>query len=699
MASILNSAVRPLSAVAATVGIAVLQGLTISGGDRIVVGVVFRGASAAINEVRVGGALATLIRAESGIGASNACLEIYEVRADQIAGVTGGELPIVVYLNGSQDRLGIVAWELDDTDQDDLPNNDTTGTGTAQNTSVTAIVNSSLLLGAAMVALSGSSYTAASGQSETDDSAAATGLGCVWGFEAGVSSGSRAWDWTCAVSGAWCAMAVAVAPRLQTITALDPADGATGVSPTIGQLELSTSATAVQGTGDFRIYERDDTKGAPTLTRANFSQTTASTTFAVPVPFAGGSGVGGTLAAGDAVLFEIAKDDDDSITALSNAGFSPLAAAFSGTAVRSLIMWRRCDGVTEPATVTITGDSEEWIGRSWHIPAADMHPTREPVVVYVSATTTAANPPGITPPWTGPTLYVANLCGDGNGSASAFPANADVGTTGTGVSSTAVWHAWAEHFSPTGGAFDFSAFTNSNLATVAYCIAVPIAEPSGTLIETVAASACTFGSGGVIVPIGTLSANTEYFVEFDRVLVGAPGEAKGRETWSFETGSASGSTHDAVGVASLSNTSTATLTQNHQLAGAGAQSLSSTVAPTLTQNHQLSAAGSESDTETGEATYGHVLAAAGTESDTETGETALTQNHQLAAAGASSTSQAGAAALSQNHQLAATGLVSASRTGTASLNGGGGGGDGGEGALGSSILGIGSRTRRHVIGG
>jgi hypothetical protein len=160
---------------------------------------------------------------------------------------------------------------------------------------------------------------------------------------------------------------------------------------------------------------------------------------------------------------------------------------------------------------------------------------------------------------------------------------------------------------------------------------------------------------------------------------------------------AGGTSHDGVGASSLSSAGIPTLGQNHQVSGVGASSLSNTATAAMQQNHQLVAAGSESDTQTGTGVYGHTLVAAPTESDTQAGVATLQQNHQLLGTGVESDTETSGPAVGQNHQLVATGAVSASQTSNAvRLNPDMGGGGG---ALGGSIMGIGARIRRMLIGG
>lgn len=333
------------------------------------------------------------------------------------------------------------------------------------------------------------------------------------------------------------------APQLSSLT---PADGGTGVS-TSTTLAATFNQNVSAGTGNVKVYEYTAPASAPSvITRNTDAQQTNATSFVVDTP--------GTPIAGDLQIIAFSKDDNEAPTGTwPPTGF--LVGQSDATSTTNWAGWiyRFCDGSTDPATVTLTESSENWLSRGWLIRGADT--LTAPIGGTVAlATSTAANPPNLAFTWpsaTEPTLVLYYVGIDGNSTFSAHPGGYT--NTGSDVTTDATTgnrcgQAYGELASTTAGSDNPGALTNTSAAWKAFTIAVRGA-PTDALIETIAitdGSKVTFSSATVTIdPAASLTASKDHYVTIASGAIVASDDSApyagftDRTTWNFTTGAAS----------------------------------------------------------------------------------------------------------------------------------------------------------------
>lgn len=382
--------------------------------------------------------------------------------------------------------------------------------------------------------------------------------------QAGVSGSSGNRTATLTGSEGWFAIMFATNPRPTgpLVSALDPADNATGV-PVSTDLVATFDQSIQVGTGNIRVVEDVPPGGAATvLNRNTDAQQTNATSFTIDCPQRSGPSA---PQAGDLSIILVTKDDNEAPT--SNwppTGYSVLFSSATGTTHWIGGLYRICDGSTDPSTVTITESSENWISRGWLIDSHGVTGLSSfGLGTVATGTSAAANPPSVTcPDGTQPHLILYYVGFDGNSSASAHPggySNTGTDTTTDATTGNRCGQAYGELASTTAGSDDPGTLTNTNEDWKAITIAIP-PEWTRTTVETIdvtdTGQVDITGDTLTIEPTpGTLEGMTQYHIEWDAGIVEATDDSapvaalSNVTTWNFTTGAAAGS--DALFAAGL----------------------------------------------------------------------------------------------------------------------------------------------------
>ena len=330
-------------------------------------------------------------------------------------------------------------------------------------------------------------------------------------------------------------------PVLQSLT---PANEAVGVSIDT-DLSIEFDIPVSVGTGDINLYQLL-APSTPTVelratdvtgTEGEFGDTpTFEVNWTIP---------GGSYEEGDIIGIALSKDGDGAFTSFPPADWSESYDAAGGTACRGAFIWRRFANGQTIDTVTVTGDAESYAARIWLIRGA--HRTNDPATntPATSAThNTAANPPGVSIPWAPqPSLVLAIVAGDGNGSASSYPAGyTNTGThhSGSDVTSFRSWLAYAELSDVTTLTVNPGSFVNTSEQWVAGTVVFGPHQASELVeaIDVTDTGQVTFDDDTVTAePSEPLDYETEYYVLVDDGAITGWAGISDPTTWAFTTGS------------------------------------------------------------------------------------------------------------------------------------------------------------------
>lgn len=330
-------------------------------------------------------------------------------------------------------------------------------------------------------------------------------------------------------------------PVLQSLT---PAHEATGVSiDTDLSIEFDIPVSA--GSGNINLYQLV----APSIPTVELRATDATGTEGefgdTPTFEVNWTIPGGSYEEGDIIGIALSKDGDGAFTSFPPTDWSDSYDAAGGTACRGAFIWRRFSNGQTIDSVTVTGDAESYAARIWLIRGA--HRTNDPATntpATSSTHNTAANPPGVSIPWAPqPSLVLAIVSGDGNGSASSYPAGyTNTGThhSGSDITSFRSWLAYAELSGVTDLTVNPSSFVNTSEQWVAGTVVFGPDEASELVeaIDVTDTGQVTFDDDTVTVePSEPLDYETEYYVLVDDGAITGWAGISDPTTWAFTTGS------------------------------------------------------------------------------------------------------------------------------------------------------------------
>ncbi|HEY3494765.1 MAG TPA: hypothetical protein VGK73_08775 [Polyangiaceae bacterium] len=560
---------------------------TLSGGDRITLEAVdLSGTGTAANiRASVGGVPMRVVA--SATQQTTRGVIAFELLAHELP--PAGARVVRVYWP-SATRIHVTGVEWSGTRQRPTPSGDVffATSASAQNANLTATAPTN---GAALHMMcwyaGTSSWTLGSGQTKIGSDNQQTTFLSVGGYETGLSSGSQASD--CSVAAAAAAIGqicMVIAEDGQGVSALDPADGATGVSTT-ADLELTTTATAASGgSGSARVYETASPSASAVI---DALEETGNSTNATSISV-GISSLGSLT--GKRLVIAIAHDGGASV--LTDDGSpSPFNGAIRATGM--LIVWRECDG-SEPSSYGFTANPGEGLAAvAFEISGHD--PTKPPVFAVAEGNSSAPNPPSVAFPWgTEPTLMQTVVRADGGATFSAFPTDythqQGSETTAHGTVGDRACIGYAARTGLTGGSDDPGTYTlSAGELWTAVSIAHAPADPS-VLVETIAVGSWNFSGTTVTIPRSeTLTGSAAHHVQLDANALQDYEGIYSRTAWNFTTDAGGAGEDDLTGndlaAGSPSLTSPA-LGQIHALSATDlATSAPSLTAGTLGQIHVL----------------------------------------------------------------------------------------------------------------
>lgn len=428
--------------------------------------------------------------------------------------------------------------ELGDADQRTQVTSDTevfsNTTGTTANLNIDILESGSGILSVAGMNGGGGTWSPSSGQTEIVEVASLVG-----GYDIGLAPGTEASNWTVSVTASAIGqLALALAPRLQDVSAFSPFRGETGVNPSIASLELTMQADAVEGDGYFYLYETITPSTERSIGDRNTSSKDTNTGTSITITWPNHA----SIVAGDLVILCVSRNDNSNRPP-TNPDPTKWRFAFADTFndSASYVMFCFCDGTEAGGSSTFNlelGLGQNAIARTWHVPGGAEY-GMDGIRMAVSRNGNGnITPLPLSVPWSGPTKRIIWSGMDGNSTASAYPSGWD--NTGSAATSDAttgnrVGHAYCELVSSNRTEYP-TVFTNTSAAWVCFHFAIKSHDPS-TLVESINVSDCVFSSDTVTIPINSnLDPETTYRVESsDNAVVGWEGLDE-VYAWPFTTG-------------------------------------------------------------------------------------------------------------------------------------------------------------------
>lgn len=179
---------------------------------------------------------------------------------------------------------------------------------------------------------------------------------------------------------------------------------------------------------------------------------------------------------GSRIVGVITKDGSADFSSLPS-GWTVASNTLQGTAIRSAVVWKNCDG-TEGATIPFgVSSAESFVWHYWQIEAGTFDPASAPAVAVNAVATANNNPAAVTPIWgSANNLCICTLAQDTNSTApSGYPSGY---TTGQGTlrstnttTSDRTRLTWCRK-TAVGSSEDPGAWTSSAVASVAYTILI-----------------------------------------------------------------------------------------------------------------------------------------------------------------------------------------------------------------------------------